>query len=503
MPSTKKDDVFPAPPSPIPVHRFPKKGSTCTVTTASTSRSGEGEDDSDGTITWTEAEEKKLVRKLDWCFLPTVWLMALMSWMDRSSIGNAQLAGMGLDLELSDDQYSMVIVVFYFGYVTCGPLSNLILSRTRPRLYLPILVGCWGLLTLSMAFVTNYTNLLMLRFSVGVFESGLSPATIFLISCWYRPDEQGKRISATLSAALLGGAFGGIISGSAAAWLEGVNHIRGWKWLFGIEGVFTMVWATISYWLMVDFPGSESTAKRFGERGRQIAVGRVKKEGVLLGRLDGDGSLTAAVERLGKAKSIRVALSDWRVWTITVGVGLLGCSTVLAYFYPILIFEMGFESITQTQFMTIPIWIMAVISAVLVGYLADSFPLRRSLMMGACMGSAAVFSSLVCVIQSPHARYGLLFFMAGGVWSSIALYLSLLAVTFSDMHPEARAFALALPGAVGNLGNVYGAYLFPGSDIPEYFMGFGVIAGTLGAGAVLFFVFHLLLRKRRLLGVDE
>lgn len=70
-----------------------KKGSTSTGMTASTTTTHEHEDIEDqdrhpdglgGISTWTEEEETRLVRKLDWCLLPTVWLMALMSWMDRS-----------------------------------------------------------------------------------------------------------------------------------------------------------------------------------------------------------------------------------------------------------------------------------------------------------------------------------------------------------------------------------------------------------------------------------
>lgn len=216
------------------------------------------------------------------------------------------------------------------GYVNFGPLSNLILSQTRPRLYLPFLVLSWGLLTTAMAAVETYPQLLVLRLFIGVFESGLAPAIVFLISCWYRPEEQAKRISMTLSAALLGGAFGGIIAGSVATGLEGVRRIPGWRWLFIVEGIVTVLWAGISAWTMVDFPQSESTRARFGDRGKEIAIGRARRAGILLGR-DGqaeDGTSGVVTgERLGRIKAIAVALRDWRVWAITtaVGVSILGC----------------------------------------------------------------------------------------------------------------------------------------------------------------------------------
>ncbi|KAM7188108.1 Major facilitator superfamily domain containing protein [Naviculisporaceae sp. PSN 640] len=484
-----------------------KKGSTSTGTTRSTTGTYNGYVDDQDDITWTEEEEKRLVRKLDWCLLPTVWLMALMSWMDRSSIGNAQVAGMGEDLELTSSQYSMVIVIFYFGYVTFGPLSNLILSRTLPRLYLPFLVLSWGILTSAMALVKNYPQLLAIRLFIGVFESGLSPATIFLISCWYRPNEQGKRISTTLSAALLGGAFGGLIAGGVATTLDGFDGISGWRWLFIVEGIVTIAWAVISVFTMVDFPKSESSRRRFGDRGRAIAVGRAKRAGILLGGerqgVDGRIEIVGNEKRLGKIRAMGVALSDWRVWAITTAVGLLGCSTVLAYFYPILINDMGYHNPQTSQFLTIPIWAAACLCAVGSGIAADRLTHHRALMVATWMAISAVFTIVVCIVYNPVARYVLLVFMAGGVWSSIALYLALLTATFGDMNPEARAFAMSLPGSIGNLGNVYGAYLFPWCDKPRYLMGFGIIAGTLGAGGILFLTIHLLLRKRRFASMEN
>lgn len=88
-------------------------------------------------LTWTPEEEKKLVKKIDLFLLPTIWLMYLLSYMvghrsfltgdvgmlmanrdqDRTNIGNARIAGMADDLELSSNQYSVCLVVFFVTYV--------------------------------------------------------------------------------------------------------------------------------------------------------------------------------------------------------------------------------------------------------------------------------------------------------------------------------------------------------------------------------------------------
>lgn len=124
-------------------------------------------------------------------------------------------------------------------------------------------------------------------------------------------------------------------------------------------------------------------------------------------------------------------------------------------------------------------------------------------MVATWMGISAGITIVVCLVYNPVARYLLLVFMVGGVWSSIALYLALVTTTLRDMNPDARAFAVSLPVSMSNLGNVYGAYLFPAGDKPKYLMGFGIIAGTLGAGGILSLAIHFLLTKRRLANTEK
>jgi hypothetical protein len=64
------------------------------------------------------------------------------------------------------------------------------------------------------------------------------------------------------------------------------------------------------------------------------------------------------------------------------------------------------------------------------------------------------------------------------------------------MQPEVRAIAIALVNAMGNLAQIYGAYLFPGDDKSKYLMGFGVISGMLGFGVVVYIFLHVALRRK-------
>lgn len=90
----------------------------------------------------------------------------------------------------------------------------------------------WGIATCCMAAVRTYGQLVALRTIVGVLEAGFAPGILLILSSWYKKNEQAKRFALYISAAVLSGAFGGILAGAITGGLEGAHGIRGWRWLF-------------------------------------------------------------------------------------------------------------------------------------------------------------------------------------------------------------------------------------------------------------------------------
>lgn len=217
----------------------------------------------------------------------------------------------------------------------------MILVRVRPSLYLPALMALWGVLTCIMALVQHYHHLIILRVFVGIMESGFAPGILLLFSSWYKRSEQSKRFAVFMSAAILSGAFGGLLAGAITGGLEGAHGIRGWRWLFIVEGVATIGWAGISVFLLVDYPGN---TKRLTERERAIAVARLKLDNVQ-GRTDGGA--------MGKRQSFVLALRDWRTWGFVFGYMVIVGSSTLSYFYPTLVNGLGYTSTVQAQYMTV------------------------------------------------------------------------------------------------------------------------------------------------------
>ena len=148
------------------------------------------------------------------------------------SLGNAKVAGMMEDLDLSSEQYSLAIVIFFIPYVLFEVPSNLLLSKTRPSIYLSALMILWGAVTCCMAATKGPGSLMGVRFILGILEAGFAPGVCLVLSSWYKRAEQAKRFSIFYSAAILSGAFGGAVAGAITGSLDGARGIAGWRWLF-------------------------------------------------------------------------------------------------------------------------------------------------------------------------------------------------------------------------------------------------------------------------------
>lgn len=379
----------------------------------------------------------------------------------------------------------------------------MILARTRPSRFLPAIMFVWGLVTVGMAWVPTYHGLIGFRVVVGVLEAGFAPGVLLLLSSWYKKSEQSKRFAVYISAAILSGAFGGLLAGAITSGLDGVHGLAGWRWLFIVEGAATSAWSIVAAFILLDFPAN---SKRLTEAERRLAILRLKSESLIVHSED--------QPELGHLAALKVALGNWRTWMFVVGYmvrlhctypifdyfanldfnqAIVGSST-LSYFYPTLVNGLGYDP-HIAQYMTIPIYIVAFVCTAVTGIFMDRYPSKRGYVLGAWMSVAMICAIIICAVYNFKARYALLIIMASALWASNGLALSYTSSTFSEAAAEVRAILLAFVNAMGNLAQIYGAYLFPSDDQPKYLMGFGVISGLCFTGVAAYVGLAVLLKK--------
>jgi len=144
---------------------------------------------------FTPAEQKKIIRKVDFRLIPTLGFMYCVSLMDRSNLGVAMVAGMGTDLKIVGNRYSVIVLLFFITYVALQPPATVIIRKIGPRIFLPAIVVLWGIVMLCFGsvvstlrneesahkrmrrFVREWYDLIPLRLLLGIFEAGFFPGT--------------------------------------------------------------------------------------------------------------------------------------------------------------------------------------------------------------------------------------------------------------------------------------------------------------------------------------
>ena len=144
-------------------------------------------------------DEQAIVRKITWRIIPFVFVLYIISYLDRANIGYAALQ-MNKELALSSEAFGFVSGIFFIGYFLFEVPSNVMLNRFGARRWIARILVTWGIVAMVSAFVQSATQLYMLRFLLGVAEAGFFPGIILYLSYWF-PARQRAAVTALFMAA--------------------------------------------------------------------------------------------------------------------------------------------------------------------------------------------------------------------------------------------------------------------------------------------------------------
>ncbi|KAI0950668.1 hypothetical protein AcW1_007918 [Taiwanofungus camphoratus] len=205
-------------------------------------------------------------------------MMSKYTYLDQQNVTNAYVSGMQEDLGLHGNQLNYITTAWTCGYVIGQIPSNLLLTRIRPSLWIPLMEIIWSALTMTLAASKSYRDLIAIRFLVGLAESTFYPAIQYVIGSWYKPDELGKRACIFHTASALGPMFSGFLQTGAYNGLNGVHGLAGWKWLFIIDGIITLPIAVLGFLIMPDLPTNTPPSMFYSKA--QIEMGKRRMEEV-------------------------------------------------------------------------------------------------------------------------------------------------------------------------------------------------------------------------------
>ncbi|KFX97714.1 hypothetical protein O988_04712 [Pseudogymnoascus sp. VKM F-3808] len=251
----------------------------------------------------SQVDEVKTLRKMDIRLIPVLTVLYLLSFMDRGNIGNANIQGLTVDLGLSGAEYNLCLTVFFFTYCIFEIPSNLLLKRLRPSIYLPSIMVLWGSCTVCLGVVQNFHGLLAVRTILGATEAGLYPGVAYYLTMWYCTAEMQWRQGLFFSGASIAGVFSGLLAYGINS-MDGIGGYEGWRWIFILEGLLTVVTAFAAFFVVHDFP---HTASFLTVEERAWASNRLNYQG------SSRSGRQVAESNQFDWKFLRQALSDWQL----------------------------------------------------------------------------------------------------------------------------------------------------------------------------------------------
>ncbi|KAK3295431.1 major facilitator superfamily domain-containing protein [Chaetomium fimeti] len=320
----------------------------------------------DPTLTWTEEEEKRVLRKLDWRICTWACVMFFALQVDRGNIQQALADNMLDDLGLTTNDYNYGMVVFLICFLLAELPSQLVSKKLGPDRWIPIQIVLWSVVAITQCAITGRSGFLATRALLGLLEGGFIPDIVLWLSYFYTSRELPIRLSyfwttlslTTITTSLL--AF-------ALLHLRGVNGWAGWRWLFLVEGLITLLVGLASFFNM---PASAVQTKAwfrpkgwFNDKEVAIVVNRVLRDDPSKGDMHNREAITP--------RRLWEVLKEYDLWPMyAIGiVAFIPQGPVNAYL-TLTLRSLGFNPFT-TNLLTIPSTVFHIITLLIVTRISE------------------------------------------------------------------------------------------------------------------------------------
>ncbi len=417
-------------------------------------------------------------RKIGWRLLPFVLACYVVNYLDRVSIGYGKLQFLS-ELHLNEAEFGLITSAFFVGYIAFEVPSNLLLLRIGAPATLTRIMVLWGIVIVSMMFARNEYWFYVQRFLLGSFEAGFFPGVLLYLSFWFPNHRRGRATSLFLVGIPLSGLVGGAISGAVMEGMDGLLGLRGWRWLFLVDGLPAILLGLGAMFVLTDKPAN---ARFLTEAEKQVVAEDMEA--------DRRARTTAA------STTVMETIRNPKIWLMVAVYFTMAFLNTNQIWFPTLLRGAGAKSVTEAGNILVGVWIFAAAFVLLVCRNSDRVGERKWHMLVTGLLATVAYLSL------PLA--------AGNLWASAVLVAIAAATgyavfmvfwTIPPVFLEARgaAMGIAMISALGQFGGLSGpavvgwAFQRTGS----IYIGFTIAAVTILIGTLLavFAIPHTRLRK--------
>ena len=264
--------------------------------------------------------------------------------------------------------------------------------------------------------------------------------------------------------------------------MKGVGGLNGWRWIFILEGILTIIVSIGAYFVVPNYP---LTSKFLSPSERTHVLHRLAS---------GDSTRDESFTWSG----VISALKDLKCWLYCFTFHTLSLPLyTLSLFLPTIIQELGFSA-AQAQLLTVPPYAIATCLTVGAAVLSERTRMRSPFILAPACISIIGYIVLLSVpsVKSPGAAYVGVILAAVGIYPACAIALSWPANNVSGQTKRATACAMQI--SVGNMGAVIGTQLYRTEYAPRFFVGHGVACGYMLANVgVVCLLWTVLARENR------
>lgn len=408
--------------------------------------------------------EARTIQKIRIRILPFVFLLYIVSYLDRINIGFAALT-MNKDLGVTSQQFGLVAGIFFFGYFAFEIPSNLLLHRIGARIWIARILSTWGVLATLTGFVHNVHQLYVVRFLLGLAEAGYYPGIVLYLTYWFRQREQAQAIALLLTGLPVASIVGAPLSGFI---LDHVHWLGtgSWRWLLILEGIPAILCGFLAYFLL---PSRPSEARFLTSKEKEWLEADLQRE---------------ERQKLGQHRySALEAMTHWRVWYMgCIHFGALIGLYTLSFWAPQLIKSLsaGYSNSEVGYLVMIP-HVVGLVAMILVARSSDR-RLERRYHAAIPLLMAGMALLLMGTTHSPFFLVALLCLLAG-IYSYFGPFWAL---PSEFLTGYSAAAGIALINSVGSLGGFAGPYLigFVSQRTGSLYGGFAVAGVPLILSAV-------------------
>jgi MFS family permease len=409
------------------------------------------------------SDETQVYSRIGWRIFPLVLLGYIFAYLDRINIGFAALQ-MKSDLGFTDAVYGLGAGIFFASYLVFEIPSNLLLQRVGARRTLARIMICWGATSSCMMFVRTPGMFYTLRVLLGMFEAGFTPGVVFYLTLWY-PKQRLARVTALfLSGSIIAGLFGAPISGFILDAISGTHGLRGWQWLFLIEGLPSVLLGLACLRILPDGPDQ---ARWLSDNERRI---------VIAGASGGD--------RRGRG-GFAGAFRDPNVYAIAFGWFTIICGTyVISFWLPLMLRHAGVGTASAIGLWSIIPYGLGAVGMLLVSRHSDRTLERRWHATGCALMGAVALGSLSFVWSNLPLAILSLSVATISVFSAMPILFS---VPMTLLPRSSAPGGIALVNSVGQIGGFLSPFIigWVKTTTGRFDIGLYIMAALLVSGAAV------------------